>query len=86
MECYIVKADPADGLNRLWQMEKKSGIWTQKMQLRLTKKWVIILDYENGVSINIPNTFTNAFMFNYNFLVIWLFIFCRMSSNDFQCI
>lgn len=31
-------------------MEKSSGIWTQKMQMRLEKKWVVIIDNENGVS------------------------------------
>lgn len=41
-------SDPNDGLKRLWQMEKRSGIWTQKMQMRLTKQWVIIIDFENG--------------------------------------
>lgn len=39
---------PKDGLRRLLQMEKSNGIWTQKMQLRLEKKWVVIIDYENG--------------------------------------
>ncbi|KAG8181502.1 hypothetical protein JTE90_010173 [Oedothorax gibbosus] len=37
-----------DGLRRLLQMEKSSGIWTQKMQMRLEKKWVVIIDNENG--------------------------------------
>lgn len=40
---------PKDGLRRLLQMEKTSGIWTQKMQMKLDKNWVLILDYENGV-------------------------------------
>lgn len=39
---------PADGMRRLLQMEKASGIWTQKMMLRLDRAWVTILDYENG--------------------------------------
>lgn len=39
---------PSDGLDKLWQMEKKTGIWTQKMQMRLTKQWLIIIDFENG--------------------------------------
>ncbi|XP_023231843.1 epidermal growth factor receptor kinase substrate 8-like protein 2 [Centruroides sculpturatus] len=39
---------PKDGLRRLLQMEKSSGIWTQKMQMRLERNWVIIIDYENG--------------------------------------
>lgn len=39
---------PADGMRRLLQMEKTSGIWTQKMVLRLDRDWVTILDFENG--------------------------------------
>ncbi|XP_076353155.1 LOW QUALITY PROTEIN: epidermal growth factor receptor kinase substrate 8-like [Tachypleus tridentatus] len=29
-------------------MEKSSGIWTQKMQIKLDKRWLVIIDYENG--------------------------------------
>ncbi|MPC38668.1 Epidermal growth factor receptor kinase substrate 8 [Portunus trituberculatus] len=39
---------PADGMRRLLHMEKTSGIWTQKMTLRLDKKWVYIQSHENG--------------------------------------
>lgn len=39
---------PADGMRRLLQMEKTSGIWTQKMMLRLDREWVTIMDFENG--------------------------------------
>ncbi|KAK8739751.1 hypothetical protein OTU49_003179 [Cherax quadricarinatus] len=39
---------PADGMRRLLHMEKTSGIWTQKMLLRLDKKWVCIQSHENG--------------------------------------
>ncbi|XP_071524692.1 epidermal growth factor receptor kinase substrate 8-like isoform X3 [Panulirus ornatus] len=39
---------PADGMRRLLHMEKTSGIWTQKMLLRLDKKWVYIQSHENG--------------------------------------
>ncbi|XP_013773174.2 epidermal growth factor receptor kinase substrate 8-like protein 2 isoform X4 [Limulus polyphemus] len=39
---------PKDGLRRLLQMEKSTGIWTQKMQLKLDRRWVVIKDYENG--------------------------------------
>lgn len=39
---------PADGMRRLLQMEKTSGIWTQKMLLRFDRDWIVILDYENG--------------------------------------
>lgn len=42
---------PADGMRRLLQLEKTNGIWSQKMQLRLDKSWVLIMDYETGVSI-----------------------------------
>ncbi|KAA0201978.1 hypothetical protein HAZT_HAZT009186, partial [Hyalella azteca] len=38
---------PADGMRRLLHMEKTSGIWTQKMQLRLDRHWVLILSHEN---------------------------------------
>lgn len=40
---------PHDGLRRLRQMEKSSGIWTQRMYLRLETSWLVIIDYENGV-------------------------------------
>lgn len=43
---------PADGMRRLLHMEKTSGIWTQKMTLRLDKKWVYIQSHENGVSVH----------------------------------
>ncbi|XP_065299298.1 uncharacterized protein [Dermacentor albipictus] len=39
---------PKDGLRKLFQMEKSKGIWTQKMKLKLDRKWVIIIDCENG--------------------------------------
>lgn len=39
---------PADGMRRLLHMEKTSGIWTQKMILRLDREWVTIQDFENG--------------------------------------
>ncbi|KAG8181094.1 hypothetical protein JTE90_016606 [Oedothorax gibbosus] len=39
---------PKDGLRRLLQMEKSNGIWTQKMQMKLDKNWVLILDYDEG--------------------------------------
>ena len=41
---------PADGMKRLLHMEKTTGIWTQKMMLKLEKKAVFILSHENGVS------------------------------------
>jgi len=39
---------PADGMRRLLQMEKASGIWTQKMMLRFDRDWITIADFENG--------------------------------------
>ncbi|XP_045605619.1 epidermal growth factor receptor kinase substrate 8 isoform X2 [Procambarus clarkii] len=42
---------PADGMRRLLHMEKTSGIWTQKMLLRLDKKWVCIQSHENGDTV-----------------------------------
>lgn len=41
---------PADGMRRLLQLEKTNGIWSQKMQLCLDNSWVLIMDYETGVS------------------------------------
>jgi len=38
---------PADGMRRLLAMEKTSGIWTQKMLMRLDRKMVNIMDHEN---------------------------------------
>lgn len=42
---------PADGMRRLLQLEKTTGIWSQKMQLCLDRQWVLIMDYETGVNI-----------------------------------
>ncbi|XP_023318234.1 epidermal growth factor receptor kinase substrate 8-like isoform X4 [Trichogramma pretiosum] len=39
---------PADGMRRLLQLEKSNGIWSQKMQLRLERNWVLIMDHESG--------------------------------------
>lgn len=41
---------PADGMRRLLHLEKSNGIWSQKMQLRLDQSWVLIMDFETGVS------------------------------------
>ncbi|KAF0293249.1 hypothetical protein FJT64_008843 [Amphibalanus amphitrite] len=40
---------PRDGMRRLLQMEKTTGIWTQKMELRLRNQSVVIVDHENGI-------------------------------------
>ena len=58
---------PADGMRRLLQMEKASGIWTQKMMLKMDHQWVTIVDFENGeiveqfplVLIRDPTAFTS---------------------------
>lgn len=42
---------PADGMRRLLQLEKTTGIWSQKMQLCLDQQWVIIMDYNSGVCV-----------------------------------
>lgn len=55
---------PADGMRRLLQLEKSNGIWSQKMQLRLERNWVLIMDNETGVIflfytiqiLTVPNT------------------------------
>ncbi|KAL5280719.1 EPS8 family protein [Megaselia abdita] len=39
---------PGDGMKRLLQLEKTTGIWSQKMQLCLHNNWVMIMDYETG--------------------------------------
>ena len=39
----------ADGMRKLLQLEKTTGIWSQKMQLSFDKQWVLIMDYETGV-------------------------------------
>lgn len=57
---------PADGMRRLLQLEKSNGIWSQKMQLRLERNWVLIMDNETGViflfyTIQILRVDTRAF-------------------------
>lgn len=39
---------PADGMRRLLQLEKTTGVWSQKMQRCLDNQWVLIMDYETG--------------------------------------
>ncbi|XP_061396277.1 epidermal growth factor receptor kinase substrate 8-like protein 2 [Musca vetustissima] len=39
---------PIDGMRRLLQMEKNTGIWSQKMKLCLDKNSVLITDFETG--------------------------------------
>lgn len=42
---------PADGMRRLLQLEKTTGIWSQKMQLCFDRQWILIVDYETGVCV-----------------------------------
>lgn len=42
---------PADGMRKLLQLEKTTGIWSQKMQLCLDRQWVLIMDYETKVRL-----------------------------------
>lgn len=56
---------PADGMRRLLQLEKSNGIWSQKMQLRLERNWVLIMDNETGV---------------YLLIYIYLYMFYRNRS------
>lgn len=58
---------PADGMRRLLQLEKSNGIWSQKMQLRLDRNWVLIIDYETKVSNKIlyPNCLKAMVIVNY---------------------
>lgn len=44
--------NPADGMRKLLQLEKTTGIWSQKMQLCLDRQWVLIMDYETKVRLN----------------------------------
>jgi epidermal growth factor receptor kinase substrate 8 len=43
---------PADGMRKLLQLEKTTGIWSQKMELCLDRQWVLIIDYETKVSLH----------------------------------
>lgn len=47
----IVK--PSDGICRLLQLEKTTGIWSQKMQLCIDDETVLIVDYETGVRVRV---------------------------------
>ncbi|XP_022915540.2 epidermal growth factor receptor kinase substrate 8-like isoform X1 [Onthophagus taurus] len=57
-----------DGMRRLLQLEKSNGIWSQKMQLRLDRSSILIMDYETGGimerfpydNIQEPTAFTSA--------------------------
>lgn len=72
---------PADGMRRLLQLEKSTGIWSQKMQLCLDRQWVLIMDYETGVSENLPAV---QWPIELKLTGIMYFDFHRISSKDFQ--
>uniref|UniRef100_A0A1B6CXT1 SH3 domain-containing protein n=1 Tax=Clastoptera arizonana TaxID=38151 RepID=A0A1B6CXT1_9HEMI len=90
---------PADGMRRLLQLEKSNGIWSQKMQLRLDRSWVLIMDYETGAVmerfpaslIQEPTAFTsNDPMEIYNNILVFIVGEERQSSSHsemhiFQC-
>lgn len=92
---------PADGMRRLLAMEKTSGIWTQKMLMRLDRKMVNIMDHENKEVVErFPINFVReptAFTSNdpkemYNNIVIYIVGHSTdesMSPNEmhiFQCV
>lgn len=56
---------PSDGMRRLLQLEKTTGIWSQKMQLCLDRQWVLIMDYETGVCL----IFVYFFVYFFDFFV-----------------
>jgi epidermal growth factor receptor kinase substrate 8 len=72
---------PADGMRKLLQLEKTTGIWSQKMQLCLDRTWILIMDYETGniierfpaTLIQEPTAFTsNDPMEMYNNILVFI--------------
>ncbi|XP_037045483.1 epidermal growth factor receptor kinase substrate 8-like isoform X2 [Bradysia coprophila] len=87
---------PADGMRRLLQLEKTTGIWSQKMQLCLDRQWVLIMDYETGniierfpaSLIQEPTAFTsNSTMEMYNNILVIIVggSSSRSEMHIFQC-
>ncbi|XP_075219159.1 epidermal growth factor receptor kinase substrate 8-like isoform X2 [Lycorma delicatula] len=90
---------PADGMRRLLQLEKSNGIWSQKMQLRLDRSWVLIMDYETGAVmerfpaalIHEPTAFTSHDpMEIYNNILVFIVgeerqLNSRSEMHIFQC-
>lgn len=79
---------PADGMRRLLQLEKSNGIWSQKMQLRLERNWVLIMDNETGVKILLQTHKRNSvqILFFFFFLLkkrkeIYFMIFIAMNDQ-----
>lgn len=64
---------PADGMRRLLHLEKSNGIWSQKMQLRLDQSWVLIMDFETGVSeITLMSNYFYIFFLNNSYYIFGL--------------
>lgn len=72
---------PSDGMRRLLQLEKTTGIWSQKMLICLEHKWVLIMDYETrnvierfpASLIKEPTAFTsNDAMELYNNILVFI--------------
>lgn len=69
---------PADGMRRLLQLEKSTGIWSQKMKLCLDRQWILIMDYETGV--NIEQYFFYSLAFTASFALLNTVQFARYTS------
>ncbi|CAG9810268.1 unnamed protein product [Chironomus riparius] len=88
---------PADGMRKLLQLEKTTGIWSQKMQLCLDRQWVLIMDYETGniierfpaTLIQEPTAFTsNDPIEMYNNILVFIVggeASARSEMHIFQC-
>lgn len=51
---------PSDGMKKLIDLGDTSGIWPHKMLISFDPEWVLIMDYETGVSgFTILSGFTN---------------------------
>lgn len=42
---------PSDGMKKLVKLGDTSGIWPHKMLISFDPEWVLIMDYETGVSV-----------------------------------
>ncbi|CAO1354674.1 unnamed protein product [Diamesa serratosioi] len=88
---------PADGMRKLLQLEKTTGIWSQKMQLCLDRQWVLIMDYESqniierfpATLIQEPTAFTsNDPIEMYNNILVFIVggeSSSRSEMHIFQC-
>lgn len=75
---------PADGMRRLLQLEKSNGIWSQKMQLRLERNWVLIMDNETGVNFSSFNQFFFFQIFHRILIKNQLLFFSKSISNRIE--